>query len=114
MDTSGSRVKPKHPVGAAKRHSLENLLQTYSDVDLSRVRTDILSMSNRRAQMRNLLKLVSGKVGKEIKSDTGATAVEYALIVGLIAVVIIIAVAFLGDTISGIFEDVGSEISSRT
>jgi len=49
-----------------------------------------------------------------MRSDKGATAVEYALIVGLIAVVIILAVAFLGDTISGIFEDVGSEISSRT
>lgn len=46
-------------------------------------------------------------------SEKGATAVEYALIVGLIAVVIIVAVAFLGDTISGIFKDVGSEISSR-
>ena len=64
--------------------------------------------------MKNLVTLVSTKLNKRMRSDQGATAVEYALIVGLIAVVIIIAVAFLGDTISGIFEDVGSEISSRT
>jgi len=64
--------------------------------------------------MRDLVKSVSNKVSKRMQSDKGATAVEYALIVGLIAVVIILAVAFLGDTISGIFEDVGSEISSRT
>jgi pilus assembly protein Flp/PilA len=64
--------------------------------------------------MRDLVKFVSNKVSNRMQSDKGATAVEYALIVGLIAVVIILAVAFLGDTISGIFEDVGSEISSRT
>ncbi|MFZ9879681.1 MAG: Flp family type IVb pilin [Candidatus Nanopelagicaceae bacterium] len=64
--------------------------------------------------MKNLVNLVSRKLNQRIRADKGATAVEYALIVGLIAVVIILAVAFLGDTISGIFEDVGSEISSRT
>lgn len=64
--------------------------------------------------MRDLVKLVTNRVSNRMQSDKGATAVEYALIVGLIAVVIILAVAFLGDTISGIFEDVGSEISSRT
>ena len=64
--------------------------------------------------MKNLVNLVSRKLNERIRADKGATAVEYALIVGLIAVVIILAVAFLGDTISGIFEDVGSEISSRT
>jgi len=64
--------------------------------------------------MKNLAILVSNKLSERMRSDKGATAVEYALIVGLIAVVIILAVAFLGDTISGIFEDVGSEISSRT
>lgn len=64
--------------------------------------------------MRNLARLVSNRLSERMQADKGATAVEYALIVGLIAVVIILAVAFLGDTISGIFEDVGSEISSRT
>jgi len=66
--------------------------------------------------MKKAISLLATKsLGKaRFSSEKGATAVEYALIVGLIAVVIILAVAFLGDTISGIFEDVGSEISSRT
>lgn len=65
--------------------------------------------------MRSKLSGLYGRTVQTLRSkDDGATAVEYALIVGLIAVVIIVAVAFLGDTISGIFNDVGSEISSRT
>ena len=65
--------------------------------------------------MKDQLAKMLGKLTdpKHRDSEKGATAVEYALIVGLIAVVIIVAVAFLGDTISGIFSDVGSEISSR-
>lgn len=49
-----------------------------------------------------------------IAKDRGATAVEYALLVGLIAAAIILAVIFLGDTIEGIFKRVGSTISSNT
>jgi pilus assembly protein Flp/PilA len=48
------------------------------------------------------------------RKDQGATAVEYALLVGLIAAAIILAVIFLGDTIAGIFGRVGSTISSNT
>ena len=40
------------------------------------------------------------------KEETGATAVEYALIVGLIAVVIIAAVTLLGTQIRDIFNDI--------
>lgn len=40
------------------------------------------------------------------RDDKGATAVEYALIVGLIAVVIIVAVTALGTQIRTIFEDI--------
>ena len=36
--------------------------------------------------------------------DRGATAVEYGLMVGLIAVVIIGAVAFLGQDLNGMFQ----------
>jgi pilus assembly protein Flp/PilA len=38
--------------------------------------------------------------------DRGATAVEYGLLVGLIAVVIIVAVQLLGGTLEGIFSGV--------
>lgn len=41
-----------------------------------------------------------------VRDDEGATAVEYGLIVGLIAVIIIGAVALLGTTLSGFFTDI--------
>jgi pilus assembly protein Flp/PilA len=45
-------------------------------------------------------------------SEEGATAVEYGLMVALIAVVIIVAVALLGNTLSDTFSEV--EESVRT
>ena len=53
--------------------------------------------------MKDLLAKMLGKITdlNHRDSEKGATAVEYALIVGLIAIVIIVAVAFLGDTIFG-------------
>ena len=47
-----------------------------------------------------------------LRDARGATAVEYALIVGLIAVVIIAAISFLGGSIRDIFNRVGSSVSS--
>lgn len=44
--------------------------------------------------------------------EGGATAVEYALMVALIAVVIITAVAFIGTSSSEKFDQVGQEISN--
>ena len=43
--------------------------------------------------------------------DRGATAVEYGLIVALIAVIIIVAVALLGRNLSGIFNRAAQSIS---
>ena len=42
--------------------------------------------------------------------DRGATAVEYGLIVALIAVVIIVGVTLLGSNLSGIFNKVASSV----
>ena len=42
--------------------------------------------------------------------EGGATAVEYALMVALIAVVIIAAVAFIGQSASNQFSSVGSAV----
>jgi pilus assembly protein Flp/PilA len=42
--------------------------------------------------------------------DEGATAVEYGLMVALIAVVIIVAVTALGSKLSGLFTSVTSSI----
>jgi pilus assembly protein Flp/PilA len=42
--------------------------------------------------------------------EKGATAVEYGIMVALIAVVIIIAVSTLGGTLTTLFEDVNADI----
>ena len=44
--------------------------------------------------------------------DRGATAVEYGLIVALIAVIIIVAVTLLGGNLSKIFNKTATAISS--
>jgi pilus assembly protein Flp/PilA len=49
---------------------------------------------------------------KKLWSDeSGATAVEYGLMVALIAVVIIAAVTLLGESVSDKFNDVESAVS---
>ncbi len=47
---------------------------------------------------------------ERLKSEKGATAVEYGLMVGLIAVVIITVVATLGDQRAALFEDVSEQL----
>ena len=47
-----------------------------------------------------------------LHEEHGATAVEYALMVALIAVVIILAVTFVGTSASTKFSDVGSAVSN--
>ena len=46
----------------------------------------------------------------QAKNDRGATAVEYGLIVALIAVVIIVAVVLLGRNLSDTFDSVASSV----
>ena len=47
-----------------------------------------------------------------IKNERGATAVEYAVMVALIAAVIILAVVFLGRTASSTFSKTGACVST--
>jgi pilus assembly protein Flp/PilA len=44
------------------------------------------------------------------RRDRGATAVEYGLMVALIAVVIIVAVTALGNKLSGLFTEVTNKL----
>jgi pilus assembly protein Flp/PilA len=44
------------------------------------------------------------------REEKGATAVEYGLMVGLIAVAIITAVVLLGDNLSLLFNDIAGEL----
>ncbi len=46
------------------------------------------------------------------RSERGASLVEYALLVALIAVVCIVAVTFLGKSAASKFDNVGSSIAS--
>jgi pilus assembly protein Flp/PilA len=49
-------------------------------------------------------------VEKFIATETGATAIEYALIASLIAVAIIGTVSALGSTITNVFNEVGNNL----
>jgi pilus assembly protein Flp/PilA len=45
-----------------------------------------------------------------VRDETGASMVEYALLVALIAVVVIAAALFLGDQIGSKFSEVGNTL----
>ena len=51
-------------------------------------------------------------VSRFVKDESGATAIEYGLIVALIAVVIITAVTTLGQTLGAKFDDVEAEVAA--
>jgi pilus assembly protein Flp/PilA len=48
---------------------------------------------------------------ERVSDERGATAVEYALMVALIAVVIILAVTFIGTSASTKFSEVGTAVN---
>lgn len=54
------------------------------------------------------------KLRSFIKREDGASAIEYALIAGLIAVAIITAARLLGDEISTVFESITTALSGTT
>lgn len=47
-----------------------------------------------------------------LRDEEGVTAIEYALIAALIAVVIIAAVTFVGQEVSETFQDVGAALDA--
>jgi pilus assembly protein Flp/PilA len=51
-------------------------------------------------------------VQQRLGSEDGATTIEYALMVALIAMAVIAAVTFLGQTTNLLFQDVGTAVSS--
>ena len=51
------------------------------------------------------------KLIRFFKDEEGATAVEYGLMVALIAIVIILTVSFLGNSLSNKFSQVGSAVN---
>ena len=65
-------------------------------------------MTRALVQVLAFLALVEDRFEK--RKDRGATAVEYGLLVGLIAVVIIVAVTALGGKLNGLFTSIGNSL----
>jgi pilus assembly protein Flp/PilA len=49
-----------------------------------------------------------------IADEEGATAIEYGLIAGLVAVAIITALSLLGDSLNNLFSDVATQVDGAT
>jgi pilus assembly protein Flp/PilA len=49
-----------------------------------------------------------------IRDESGATAIEYGLIAGLVSVAIIIALTALGDSLNNLFSTISGEIDNAT
>ena len=47
-----------------------------------------------------------------IREETGATAIEYGLIAGLVAVAIIAALSFLGGSLDNLFSNVAKTVDN--
>ena len=53
-------------------------------------------------------------VKRLIQDEEGATAIEYGLIAGLVAVAIITALSLLGDSLNNLFSDVATQVDGAT
>ena len=53
-------------------------------------------------------------IGKLLRDENGATAIEYGLIAALISVVIIVAVTLVGSNLSGVFNSIATALSSAS
>lgn len=57
-----------------------------------------------------MLSLYTNLMTRLHSNEKGATAVEYGIMVGLIAVVIIVAVTLLGGSLNGMFQSVQCQV----
>lgn len=62
-------------------------------------------------KVHEVMRLIA-RVRHRLRSEDGATAIEYALMVALIAMVIIAAVTFLGLATNQAFQDAGTAVAS--
>ena len=62
--------------------------------------------------MNQFLDLVRIQLAGRIKSERGASAVEYGLLVALIAIIIIAAVTLLGTHLSDVFQKTADSVHS--
>jgi pilus assembly protein Flp/PilA len=60
------------------------------------------------------LQILRGSLAERFETEEGATAVEYGLMVALIAVAIIVTVGLLGDALDDLFAFVQGEVEGAT
>ncbi len=53
-------------------------------------------------------------LGKILRDEDGATAIEYGLIAALISVVIIAAVTLVGSNLSGVYNSIATALSTAS
>ena len=70
-----------------------------------------MQRGERISELREIAFWVHLKVQQWCEGEDGATAVEYALMIGLIAVAIIATVALMGDQLSVLFDHVADELA---
>jgi len=56
------------------------------------------------------LAYMRARLGESVKSETGQTLVEYALIISLIAIAAVLALGFLSGKINNLFSKTGSQL----
>jgi pilus assembly protein Flp/PilA len=62
-----------------------------------------------------MIRQLSGSPRRRVQRvQRGASSVEYAILVGLIAIVIIVAVTFLGQSTSGLFQKTCNSVASAS
>jgi pilus assembly protein Flp/PilA len=59
----------------------------------------------------NLMKKLMKKVAGLVKNEEGQGLVEYALILALVALLVIIALKFLGGTVANTYNNIGNVLS---
>ena len=62
----------------------------------------------------SLMHSAKSSVNGFVQDDTGATAIEYGLIAGLIAAVIVASVTLIGGNLKAVFNGIASAIAVKT
>lgn len=74
--------------------------------------TDTLPMDHPAKEVKDMLRMWTALQSRIVRDDEGASLVEYALLVALIAVIAIGAVTLVGNNVSGELNSVGNAIST--